>query len=565
MDRGYHYWDSLNHVSKPVAFHYSDVESSLEPSRTHYLSLGESFDDWFNATEPKFREIYKLLLEEATRYLPRFLGRERVSRREAEILVGNLLVYVAMCLGRTLTQVEKFTSTVPDSILCSQDNDIFLKRPYDSAESISLIKSMHMQEVFERMALSFEFPREKQLRVILRGSEETEHKPPNSLRGRMYLAAQRLTAPLSRQNNYSITSTYLGRVKELLLQISLGQWPFLSEIRSYSSKGAHSNGKFVTLPVRPSLRDLAWFALDVCLPWTLLEGIEQTQRRSQSVGFPSKAKVFFTSNSFETDDEFKVSLVSSGSDCKYVVGQHGVGYGTSRYRDLCAERSACDLFLTWGWTHNDPRTLAVGQLKPAVSVRATRSTKTATIFLAPTQFNFQLCADTDFLNGHYLSRVLSLCRHLNELQVRTFLKPHQSSTASSVKKLKDGIEKLTFVSLVGEPLSMKESVRRGSRVVFTYESTGMIELANSGVPFFAFITDGLHLIHRQFLHNFDALRQGGMLSSEPNEAATLIAELVSSRRASETRKFLADFLRGMAHINPKQFWTVRKILANSSK
>ena len=157
-----------------------------------------------------------------------------------------------------------------------------------------------------------------------------------------------------------VSATYLPRINEILLQLSLGRLPkklnFIQvpksnvsfELRELlcKSSGSMAKGAEVALALLPKH-----------LPCAYVESFEslfETLRPWKSKRFP---KVIFTANRHLYDDVFNFWIalaVESGS--RLVVAQHGGNYGISEFPSFAEnhESLVADRYITWGWKTEGP-------------------------------------------------------------------------------------------------------------------------------------------------------------------------------------------------------------------
>lgn len=114
--------------------------------------------------------------------------------------------------------------------------------------------------------------------------------------------------------------------------------------------------------------------------------------------------------------------------------------------------------------------------------------------------------------------------------------------------------------------SMASLLRDGVGLIFTYDSTGMLELGVSNHSFFAFLPDGLGHVLPEYLVNYEALRQGGLLSSVPSEATFLIQEWVKASRPVEGYEAaVRNFISGIAVENRHKSRSLKRIVRSASR
>jgi hypothetical protein len=121
---------------------------------------------------------------------------------------------------------------------------------------------------------------------------------------------------------------------------------------------------------------------------------------------------------------------------------------------------------------------------------------------------------------------------------------------------------MEFVEISRTKPSIKKLMSSGSAIVFSYDSTGMLEMGSSGLPFFCFAPDGIELVREEFLVNYGALERAGLLCRNPEKSARLISEWITaapSLRASQLKE-IASFTRGIVYYPRNKIWTLMKLL-----
>ena len=187
-----------------------------------------------------------------------------------------------------------------------------------------------------------------------------------------------------RKQRFFLNATYLGYLRERILEASLRQLPTLPK-RGQQFEVARPNTKLreevesrllesLDSEVRQSNLSARWWAkhLSKHIPISLLES--RTAYREAACGFwPSEPEVIFDSNGYWADDIFKAyaaDKVSQGS--RLVVGQHGGSFGYALWHSQEEHiLDISDYFVSWGWTHKDNKSvLPLGRLKPLPKLRS---------------------------------------------------------------------------------------------------------------------------------------------------------------------------------------------------
>ena len=554
-------------------FSRQDFDNSLRSHRAgdlhpSYLSLGDDFEDWHKATAHLTSDIYPQLLDDF-REIFVTSGSGAISHRQAEVLVGGLANSIAQRIARATKQVQLLgDSHSVDDLQINRFDLLTLRTPKSTEDSYSLLASEEIGSLIETLAVRRHFELPSSVRLISENSydhlESDENEATKPLVTRVYLNVQKRLSARSSKNSISIVASYLGRGKEILLSLVLGQTPLLLEVRPPLKTTNHVSSRGSLILESESTRATSLFLMKVLTPWSLIEGFGETLERAYSLGFPRNPSVIFTTNSFDTDDEFKVHLAEALPSATYVVGQHGNNYGISKTTEICSEQYASDLFLSWGWGGEEYGVHPFGQIKPALKGKFPSNVKGVTLFLR-TQYGFVSQADTHEIDRHYFMRIEQLCASLNDLQITTHLRLHTSSSLFTKNLLEKAIEKMPFISISGDRPSMRKLLASGMGIVFGYDSTGMLEMGTAGIPFFFFAPDGLGLVRQEYQANYDSLRSAGLLSEDPDQASQLISTWISASRVERKtqREAIQNFTKGIAHSPKKKLRALRKILKNA--
>lgn len=166
-------------------------------------------------------------------------------------------------------------------------------------------------------------------------------------------------AIFQRETDSFVISSYLPPLQSMLLSMRLGAPPRLrrspevqpvavnAALRAANGLSAGSHEAFVAFARRMLLE---------LLPTCFLEGFDALQKQVAQLEWPSRPRLIFTSNSFDTGEVFKLwAAEKMEAGCPYIIGQHGSNYGTASY---CPSETECvetaDAFITWGWRGDKP-------------------------------------------------------------------------------------------------------------------------------------------------------------------------------------------------------------------
>ena len=156
-------------------------------------------------------------------------------------------------------------------------------------------------------------------------------------------------------SKYVLSATYLPRLREAVLSMTLGSSPRRIKIiqppivqsnkllRRQLNLRNEANDDF-EVAVRELIRDF--------LPTAFLEGFSDLERMIPLMRFPTNPKSIFTANRHLYDDVFNVWVANATSQgSSLTLGQHGGYFGISKYPSFAErhELSIADRYITWGW------------------------------------------------------------------------------------------------------------------------------------------------------------------------------------------------------------------------
>lgn len=193
-----------------------------------------------------------------------------------------------------------------------------------------------------------------------------EQKP--SLLRRLFTILTRISNFISSDKYIFFLNTYLPTWKELFLQIYMLQLPRLFTTLSFK----HSE-------CNPSLRDWSLELDDLdnfekCLylmvpqniPLSYLEDFKKLSKLPNEHGWPNNPSMIWTSNSYSSDDIFKIwAAQKTNAGIPLTIGQHGGGIGTHLFAFYEQHQiKISNSYLSWGWKENSyPNVKPIGILK----------------------------------------------------------------------------------------------------------------------------------------------------------------------------------------------------------
>lgn len=537
VEEGDHFFYHLDYETFFEAATHSDSHGKRE-----YLSLGDTFHEWHERTKARRVELYNQMLIESVTFL-RELNPLWNTLRHAEILVGHLVRLVSFRIAR----VEAQLALIPDltnTLDLKAQVDFSNLPPRNLLESHSRIVSGRFDNLIETRCTADKFSTSLEIELVQTDvGDSVTGAPAFGFLERIYLILSHTLRPVTRRGKVLVAGSYLGRGSELLLQLLLKMPPVLSELRERDTK-AYSEVQ-AYLPSRyGSASSAASLGLEIVkstLPEFYLRPQANQEARFRDLGWPKKPRLIFTSNNFAFDAEFMVYLASRLETVKYIVGQHGNNYGISQDIEPIPEVSTSDQFLSWGWGGN--KVEVFGVVKPPLG--SSRRPKRLTLLLRD-EMRGELAVDIGRTNAFYIGRVVKLLKVLGERKVPTQVRFHSSHWSQLEEAIVSVIEAYPKFLSVAPKTPLHRQLRMGGAAVFTYDSSGMLELATSGGGFLCFPADGLGHISETFSSNYDQLVSAGLLTEDPELLASTGMRILKHGYSNGDKKAIQLFSEGIA-------------------
>ena len=336
----------------------------------------------------------------------------------------------------------------------------------------------------------------------------------------------------AKDSDSMIVNSYLPIMDELKLNVALMQFPqwWLPQGQEINAKFDHDLRTRLTRELEYSgdlsVTEIIYSLLFDLLPICYLEGFESLLECSRNVPWPKSPKFIFTSNNFDTDEVFKLwtaTKVSEGTN--YIVGQHGSGYGTSRYGYPNIEVETCDRFLSWGW--EDP----INHVTPAFNFKAIgkrpkrhKDLNHLLLVELPSACNVTNWIGAYSFESYFEGQTVFLDQMLISARENTIIRLYQPRVFSEGNEIErwnsfDSSLKLDF----GTPF--ETLLQKSKLVVFSYDSTGILECLARNLPMIAFWQNGLENLDNDAVLFYQIMYDAGIFHTDAESAAAKVNEI----------------------------------------
>jgi putative transferase (TIGR04331 family) len=210
--------------------------------------------------------------------------------------------------------------------------------------------------------------------------------------------------------------------------------------------------------------------------------------------WPERPKYIFTSNNFDADDLFKIWTTKKiNGGAKYYIGQHGNNYGTHRYMNPSIEEETADKFFTWGWKGELKQHIPMFIFKTVGMVKGSYNRQQKKLLLIQLPLGNRCNTWDNYAEySKYIDDQISFISNLNQ-NCKTELIVRMHSASKHVEwggyaKFREFDRNLQ----IDDGNSRIEKLIAESRyVVYSYDSTGMLETLSLNIPTLAFWQNGL--------------------------------------------------------------------------
>lgn len=296
-----------------------------------------------------------------------------------------------------------------------------------------------------------------------------------------------------RDNDTFILNSYLPHKKSIELELALGQCPQLwrtcdLELHQKPDQLLRQGlSKEISSDSEDRFKNIISLLLFETIPICFLEGFTELNTQVSKLKWPRSPEFIFTSNSFDTDEIFKLwTLKKIKSGARYYVGQHGNNYGTNLYSSPTVEELVSDKFLTWGWKNASEKYLPAFIFKNAGEIFLHNTQ--GSLLLVESAINYRISTwDDTYEYIKYFNQQINFVKKL-ELLPRQHL----------VIRLSHGSRNFNFCDIsrwyahdssleidLGKK-SIWDLIAKSRLVIYSYDSTGLLEILSQNIPTLAF-------------------------------------------------------------------------------
>ena len=357
-------------------------------------------------------------------------------------------------------------------------------------------------------------------------------QPQNWIKKYIYYLAHIYHKYIVRYINHSlIINSYLPRNVEILLNLKLKQLPVFSlftefqydkpdiKLRNELKSGLN---KSTQNPVERFIREHIFD----CMPQSYLENFQSLDKCIKDRGWPENPKIIFTSNNFDTDDAFKKYAAENAErGSKYICAAHGA-YGVWRHHMRnTPEETTPDKFISWGSLKINKNYVPGFVLKYPKSARLKNDKGKYLLFVLRSHENRIFSWDESFEYKKYFLDQLKFVKKL-KYGPNAMLRLRKSSGQSDLYFGEQEIwQKLKNKIKYDKNRKITKSYQTAKIVVFTYDSSGILETLSANIPTLAFWQNGFEHLRESAKPYYKLLLDAGIVHLSAESVAKKVNEV----------------------------------------
>lgn len=348
----------------------------------------------------------------------------------------------------------------------------------------------------------------------------------------IYINYKKITNKFVNNNDAFLINTYLSPKQIFKLELKLGQFPQLWKklnINIDAKPNQILRKKLTEKLIKKSNDDLENISRNLLfelLPVYYLEGFKELTRIVNQQPWPKSPKFIFTSNSFGTDETFKLYTATKTEEgSKYYVGQHGNNYFTIRYVFPRIEEQTSDKFFTWGWNNKFSKYIPMFIFNTAgVKNKYDKKGGLLLIERPQTSRRFPWDVHADF-NDYFKEQTTFVSKLDSEPMQKLTIR---LSKARNNKKLFEVSRWLDFnksLKIDDGNTVLKNLIAESRLVVHSYDTTGLLENLSQNIPTLVFWQNGLDHLRDSVKLDYQVLVDSGIIFFSADSVAKKVNEI----------------------------------------
>jgi putative transferase (TIGR04331 family) len=469
--------------------------------------------------------LYELILGDMVIKLNQIHNVE-YSIRYWRILIGPWLAYfIQMLFDRWLSiqsAINLFEITGAIVLTCNEEQLI----PNDMMHFVELFKSDEWNHyVYAEILYKLD-----NVRIIVKNSGQGYNSPKlgkdkANYRHRALRIYSGIANHFVNDSDAFLSSTYLTKTNEMLLQLRLGQLPQLPLGIKPVQVTLDRQQRNWEIP-RQGNSDFEFFLLSMLpkqIPKVYLEGYQLLNQQIQKLPWPKSPKLIYSSNVLWHDSvsmAYTAKKVEQGTPLVY--GQHGGIYGVDQFTFAEEhEVKISDRYLTWGWSNeSNPAVVPIGimHIKKKILRNFNYNKNLLLITLNQSRYTYRLYSGSGLNFPRYFGNYFSFSTLLNDC-IRNNMLVRLHSIDHGWEQPLRWRDRFPEVKLDLGLRKIHDLMKESRIVVQTYNSTGILETLALGIPTVIFIDLKVTPLRETAAPHYAELKRVNIFHVTPESAA----------------------------------------------
>lgn len=475
-------------------------------------------------------KIYKFLLNQLASILNKYHNKNE-NNRFWEVLIGQWLnTYIKIFYNRIRT-LEKglINFKVTNIRIGNYENYDFSSNEtggyYESTRNLEWDMMFKSRAAFELLKYykNIKFEKSYFQQSFFSNYNHYEDLKKKRLKNNLSFVLKNLNL-FNFQPHVIFDETYFGLKKEVYYQLLLGQYPFIFlpkkiaiakknlQLRSELGKNFFSTKNYKVNILKSNLLE--------DLPLIFLEGFKFLESEIKFSNLPKNPKVIFTSNSFFFNESFKYYTAINLHKLKYFIGQHGSSYGTHITHQFSPEYRTSDKFITWGQKDTKKDRPLFNFKKQFVNPNFKK--KYFLVINRTLGYPVETWDKTDHYYKHFKNRN-NFIENLNYCYKEDLIfRLHKGFKIRFPKELEILKKKFKDIKIDDGEHNIYNLINKSKIVIFTYYSTGFLELVLQDTPTLCIEEDLMFRLRKKYKKIFQEMIENKIIYNDFDTMLTFI-------------------------------------------
>ena len=452
------------------------------------------------------------------------------------VLLSPWLKTLIMVLFERFTTIEKsFKEYKIDNCLLIDKNEIKLET-YDLEDFYQSINDQIWNLRVYSSIINFLFPKNNFDKKSFKNNENLKNKQRNikqELKDYIFSIHNKLFGSLNKGNKFLFINTYLSTPNFIKLSFKFKLFPVFFKFTKLPKEELKINNFYLlnTFEALNPFENYLKEFFDKYIPYCFVEGFNRNMNNLKNLNLPCNPSVIFTSSMMYNNTTLMYYLFDKLSvNTKLIVGQHGANYWTyDKFFVETHELLISNAVISWGEFKNHEKIYPLGVIKKLPKIlKKSHAKEIHVVMNSLPRFISEISYPTHQVNFFkYLKKLYNFYDQVmkseifkDNLRVRLF---HDDFGWNE----KIIIQKKFKLRIINPVKNIFSSSREARIVVFTYNSTGILEFSAINSPFLAFIDLEIEPLKKESIEAFEEYHNVGIIHYNLKSLSTHLNSIYS--------------------------------------